>query len=940
MRQPSWLRPLLVLALLVWFLGRATVDLIVDGLWFESLGYYDVFVRMVVARVGLGLAATVLAAAFIAVNLRFAVRRAPLNLVRVEELLQELRPGPERLRALIRLVLGAAVVIPSLMLGLRLTLRWKELLLATSYEPVGQADPVFGLDLGVHLFLLPWLGVVHQQVSGTVLVTAMLVAVWYVLRDFVLTANRAPVLSETARVHGLVLMALMMVGTAARTWLDRYAVLTQQNGFVWGAGHADLVARIPGMTAAALLSLVVAVVLVGLTRRPGLSLPVGVVVVSIGLRTVLVGMIPNAYQDWVVRPNELDLEREYLARSIEATQEAYALDRIEVRPFEAGTDLTLEEMAQNALTVENIRIWDDGPLLTTYGQIQEIRLYYDFLDVDIDRYTIDGKHRQVMLAARELNASNLPSQARNWVNEHLHYTHGYGLAMSPVNKVTTEGLPELLVRDIPPVVDPLLTESGITIERPEIYFGERTDRYVLVKTGAEEFDYPDGDQNAYTRYAGTGGIAVGSLWRRALFAMHLGSLDMLLTRYLTEESELLFRRQIGSRVAALVPFLTLDQDPYLVIHQGRLVWLVDGYTTSPNWPYSEPFRPGRASSFNYIRNSVKVVVDAYDGSIDLYVADVDDPIIRTWQRALPGLFKGMDQLPPGLMAHLRYPADFFDVQSHLYRAYHMTEPTVFYNKEDMWEVPRELSGGEEQLMESYYLTMRLPDEQTEEFILLIPFVPTNRDNMIAWLAARSDGEQYGKLVLYQFPKQKLIYGPRQVESRIDQDPVISQQISLWSQSGSRVVRGNLLVVPIADALLYVEPLYLQSETSQLPELKRVIVSYGNRIVMEETLPKALETLFGVPQAPKVPTAPEDDANAAETTVPDVPLEWGALAVQAQGLYLEAVRLQREGDWAAYGQRLRELESVLNELAGQAGEPSSPEPGASGLGEGADLLPSD
>jgi len=912
-RQPAWLRPLLVVVLLVWFLGRVSVDLVVDGLWFESLGYFDAFARMVGGRVGLVLGAGTVAAVFIALNLRWAARRAPLNLARIDELLVDLRPGTERLQSLVRLVLAAAVVLPAVLLGVRLAPAWKQLLLAMSYQPVGQHDPVFGLDMGVHLFVLPWLEVLHQQLSATLTLTAMLVGGWYVLRDFVLSSSRGPAISETARRHGLVLLALMMLSSAMGTWLDRYAVLTQQNGFVWGAGHADVVARIPGLTAAAVLSVAVAVALLALTRRPGLSLPAGLVIASVVLRTLLVGVIPNAVQDWVVRPNELDLEREYLARSIEATRTAYALDRIEVRPFEAGSELTLEEMAKNALTVENIRIWDDRPLLTTYGQLQEIRLYYDFVDVDIDRYTIDGEHRQVMLAARELNASNLPSQARNWVNEHLHYTHGYGLTISPVNVVTPEGLPELLIRDIPPAIDPLLVESGITIDRPEIYFGELTDRYALVKTGAEEFDYPAGDQNAYTRYAGTGGVAIGSIWRRVLFAAHLRSMDILLTRYLTEESEILFRRQIAGRVASLVPFLQLDRDPYIVIHDGRLVWILDGYTTSSAWPYSEPFKLGRSSSFNYIRNSVKVVVDAYNGSIDLYVSDPSDPIITAWQRALPGVFKDIGQLPEGLSAHLRYPTDFFDVQSHLYRAYHMNEPTVFYNKEDMWEVPRELYGGQEQVMESYYLTMRLPDEPTEEFILLIPFVPTNRDNMIAWLAARSDGDQYGSLILYQFPKQKLLYGPRQVESRIDQDPVISQQISLWSQSGSRVVRGNLLVVPIADTLLYVEPLYLQSETSQLPELKRVIVSYGNRIVMEETLPLALEAIFGsppeatasAPRGPESPRGPVEDGTGQEP--------WSELARQAQETFLRATTLQRQGDWAAYGQALAELEAVLARL---------------------------
>lgn len=903
--------------LAAWLGGGAVVDLAVDALWFDGLGFLSTFQTVLGARLALGIGGALLAAIFLALNLRHATRAAPLDLRRLDELLVELRPGTGRLRELVRLALAAAVLVPAALLGLRASAAWPELLLASQVEPIGRADPVFGRDLGFHLFLLPLLRLAQQQLSAMVTMAALVVGGWYLVRDGLLGRGGAAGLSRAGRGHALFIGALLLLTHGLDTYLQRYATLTRQEGFVWGAGHADVVARIPGMTASAVLSVLLAVALLAQIPRRGLALPLGLFGASILGRTLLVGIIPSTVQDWVVRPNELQLERPYLEASIAATREAYALDRIEVKPFLASSTLDAAALQANALTIENIRIWDDRPLLTTYGQLQEIRLYYDFVDVDIDRYTLDGQHRQVMLAARELNASNLPTAARSWVNEHLHYTHGYGLTMSPVNVVTAEGLPELLIRDLPPVLQPSLVRSGLKVDRPEIYFGELTDRYALVRTTAEEFDYPMGDQNAYTRYEGKGGIPIGSLARRALFAAHLGSVDLLLTGYLTEESQILIRRTITERVQTLAPFLRLDADPYLVIDEGRLFWVLDAYTIASTFPYSEPVRRG-GRSFNYIRNSVKVVVDAYDGTVRFFLADTEDPIIAAWARVLPGMFEPLAALSPGLQAHLRYPADFFDVQAHIYRAYHMTEPTVFYNKEDMWELPRELYGGQEELMESYYLTMRLPGEEEAEFILLVPFVPTNRDNMIAWLAARSDGEQYGKLILYQFPKQKLIYGPRQVESRIDQDPVISQQISLWSQSGSRVVRGNLLVVPVEDALLYVEPLYLQSQTSQLPELKRVIVSYENRIAMEETLAQALKALFGAPSP-----AREEAATGAPPA--EGPVDWQARALDADRLLQEAIALQREGDWAGYGRTLALLRaelSALRELAGAASPASS------------------
>ncbi len=559
--------------------------------------------------------------------------------------------------------------------------------------------------------------------------------------------------------------------------------------------------------------------------------------------------------------------------------------------------------------MKNVRIWDDQPLGTTYGQLQEIRLYYDFVDVDIDRYMINGELRQVMLSGRELNYGAVSATAKSWVNQHLQYTHGYGLTMSPVNVVTTEGLPDLWIQDIPPE-----SKVGLEVTRPEIYFGELTNHYVLVRTGAEEFDYPVGDQNAYTRYAGDGGVGIGALWKKLTFAAYFGSVDMILSNYLEDETKILLRRNIRERVHTLVPFLEVDSDPYLVLHEGRLVWMLDAYTSSNRYPYSESVRNGR---FNYLRNSVKIVVDAYHGAVEFYVADTDDPLIKTYSKVFEGVFRSMDEMPADLRDHVRYPVDFFNVQAGKYMAYHMQDPTVFYNKEDMWTLPKEQYDGQTRPMQSYYLIMKLPEEDSAEFVLLVPFSPTNKDNMISWLAARSDGGDYGKLILYQFPKQKLIFGPRQIESRIDQVPEISEQLTLWNQGGSRVVRGNLLVIPIEDSLMYVEPLYLQAETSELPELKRVIVSYENRIAMETTLDLALAKVFGVVPDGQVAA----DATEQEVAAQDVrdSADWRALALQAQTTLAAAEEAQRAGDWAAYGEALEALRRDLSALGTQAGD---------------------
>jgi uncharacterized protein len=643
-------------------------------------------------------------------------------------------------------------------------------------------------------------------------------------------------------------------------------------------------------------------------RRPGIRLlATGLVV--LGAAWVLgLAAVPGLIEKFRVQPNQLAAERPFITHNIRLTRQAYGLDRIETREFPAHEDLDARALERNEATIKNIRLWDHRPLLRTFAQLQEIRTYYKFLDVDNDRYTVNGEYRQLMLSPRELSYQHL---GRNWINEHLTYTHGYGVVVGPVNRITREGLPEFFVQDVPP----RSMEGFPDITRPEIYYGEMSNQYVLVRTREQELDYPAGDQNVYTTYQGTGGIVLSPWLRTLAFAARFGEFRLVFTDALTAESRIMIYRTIGERVRQIAPFFHYDRDPYLVVSDdGRLVWMLDGYTTTDRYPYSEPV-PGVG---NYMRNSVKATVDAYHGSIAFYVADATDPIVAAYAAAFPGLMKPLEAMPADLYRHIRYPEDFFAIQARKFAVYHMTDPQVFYNREDLWAIPRRTVDGRDREMEPYYTIMRLPGEQQEEFILLTLFNPTRRDNMIAWLAARADPPNYGRLLVYNFPKQKLVYGPRQIDARIDQDPVISQQLSLWDQRGSSVIRGSLLAIPIDESLIYVQPLYLAAaEQGALPELRRVIVAFGNQIAMEPTLEQSLARIFGG-RAPS--DRPRETVASPPTVAPARPAggepspELRALGQRAWEIWGRAQDALRRGDWSAYGAEQNRLEEALRSLA--------------------------
>jgi uncharacterized membrane protein (UPF0182 family) len=700
---------------------------------------------------------------------------------------------------------------------------------------------------------------------------------------------------------GATLLALKGVGF----WLDRYEIVFSARGVVVGASYTDVYATLPTLLALAVLAGVASLACVAQIARPGLRLVGGGLILLALVWVGGLGIYPALLQTYRVKPNELAFERPFIEHNIRMTRQAYGLDRIEEKEFPADETLDGRALASNEATIKNIRLWDHRPLLRTFAQLQEIRTYYKFVDVDNDRYHVNGEYRQLMLSPRELSYQHLQG-GRNWINEHLTYTHGYGVVVGPVNRVTGEGLPEFFVKDIPPQS----SDAFPAVVRPEIYYGELANEYVLVRTRSQELDYPRGDQNVYTRYQGRGGIPISSWLRRLAFAARFGEPKIILSDDLTPESRILMHRTVAERIQRIAPFFRYDRDPYLVVtDDGRLVWMIDGYTGTDRYPYSDPVR----GLGNYVRNSVKATLDAYHGTVTFYLADPTDPIVQAYSRGFPGLLLPLAQMPADLQRHIRYPEDFFAVQARKYATYHMLDPQVFYNREDMWAIPRRTIEGRDREMEPYYTIMRLPEETKEEFILLTLFNPSRRDNMIAWLAARSDPPSYGRLIVYNFPKQKLVYGPRQIDARIDQDPVISQQLALWNQRGSTVIRGSLLAIPIDQSLIYVQPLYLAaSEQGALPELRRVIVAHGNLIAMEPTLEQSLARIFGGRlAAPAAAVAPI--GTGAPPAAP--PAGERAVAQRALEIYQRSQDALRRGDWAAYGTEQKRLEDTLRELSG-------------------------
>ncbi len=862
------------------------------GLWMREVGYSGVFWTLLFLQWKLFCAAFVVALLFLWINLRFAMRNGATFLAGTltSESTVAARLGIQISPTILKLAMGAVAAFAALIFAQVFYAQWDTYLRFRYGGSFGLSDPLFGVDAGFYLFRLPFYELLQSSLTVLTLMTVVAVLVFYAFFGVLRFIRSGQMEGRSAKAvpHLSILFFVLVANWGWGFYLDHYELLYSTLGVVYGAGYtASHVTRIALWIMAGASAALCALLALNVFRPRLRAIVVGSWI-YVGLYIVAVLLVPSLFQRFIVQPNELVLETPYLKNNIEFTRKAYGLDAIQETSYPALSDLTSEVIARNQDTIQNIRLWDWRPLLQTYKQAQEIRLYYQFYEADVDRYHLPDGYHQVMLSARELSAS-LPAEAQTWVNQKLQFTHGYGLVMSFVSKAIGGGFPEYLIENIPPE-----SAYGLTIKRPSIYYGKSMPGYRIVATGVKELDYPKGNQNVYTSYKGTGGIPLDGLWKRLLFAWTQSDINILFTSYLRPESRIQIWRRVQERVWQIAPFLRLDQDPYAVVSEGKLYWIQDAYTVSDHFPYSSPHAAAFGEGLNYIRNSVKIVVDMYDGTVRFYIMDPNDPVLAVYRRAFPGVFMDLNRLSADLKNHLRYPEDLFSLQADLYRTFHMTVPQVFYNREDLWVLPQEKYAGKVAPMQPYYILMKLPGSDRLEYLLMTSFTPQKRDNMISWMAARCDFPEYGKMLYYQLPKEKLVYGPMQIEAMIDQNTTISQQLSLWDQKGSRVIRGNLIAVPIENSFLYVVPVYLTAEGTDFPQLKRVIMISGDKVVMESTLDEAIQSLFGTRQP----------RNPAQVSLRQPELD------QARAQFEDAQKAMQQGDWGKFGKAMDVLKRLL------------------------------
>ncbi|MCI0662261.1 MAG: UPF0182 family protein, partial [Acidobacteria bacterium] len=908
--RPRRLRRWLILAIigaaiLVWPMWA---EFYTDWLWFNQLGYQNVFTTTLFTKVILGIVVGLVTTIVIWLNYKLALRLSPESrqIPRFLEIEGQRVQAPDLSRIVDRLALIAPLAA-GVFAGLAAWGAWEIYLRFVHQVRFEEADPIFNRDISFYFFTLPAYESLTSWVSLMIVASLIGAALIYLVRGALIFnqsggSNRIGFgfsISRQPRSHLLALLAAWFLIFAVQGYLAMPNLLFGQSGPVAGASYTDINANLPILyikVGVAVLLAVMAVVSIFLSSTR--LIWAGVAIYAL----MLVGgwLYPAIVQRFSVGPNELAKETPYLEKSIAATRKAFGLDKIEERELTGEKALTARNIQENQRTIKNIRLWDKTQLLETFTQIQEFRTYYAFKSVDNDRYLINGELQQTMISPREMEIESL--QGRNWINDRLNYTHGFGLTVGPVDQITPQGQPVLYIKDIPPSS----SISTLKIDRPEIYFGELTNDHVYVMTDHKEFNYPSGEDNVLKNYDGNGGVEIGSKWRQILFGTRFGDLKLVLSDLLKPESRVLFNRNIKQRVSYVAPYLDIDEDPYMVINEGRLFWIADAYTFSNRYPYSQTY-----DGINYIRNSVKAVIDAYNGDVSLYISDERDPLIRTYARIYPGTLKPLSEMPQGLRSHIRYPEKIFKLQSRVYSTYHMDQPQVFYNKEDLWTAALMGGGGRQGgdgaggtlEMEPYYTIMRLPEEKTEEFILMLPFTPKNKDNLAAWMVARADGENYGKLVVYRTPKQKLVYGPKQIVALVNQEPEISRQLSLWNTGGSTVILGTLMVIPIEESLIYVQPLYLLAQSGRIPELRRVIVAAEDKIAMEPTLDQSLARIFGEGTAPTEERPPDLTSTSppGATAPPKLTVNTVTLAGQAKQHYDRAIQAQREGDWGKYGE---------------------------------------
>src|SRR3954451_7752843 len=907
MSQRRLILTIAVVAFLAAILFPALIGLLTDWWWFQEIGYQSVFSRPLLTSLLLFFAIGGITFGVLYGNLRLAQR----GLVPYPVVLRfaQNQPRVDLTGPLRRVSLPVSLVV-ALIAGFGATPAWDLVLRFIYRTPFGIRDPVFSRDIGFYVFSLPVLSAALAFLSTLALISLVVIVPVYVVRGDILIgpgAGRSPRvrIEPSAGTHIAVLLSAVFLLRALRLWLvDTSNLLYSTTGPLVGASYTDLHATLPALRILSAVSVIAALVVIfGAVRRELGRYALLAVVAYLVTAVVGRGLVPSFVQKFLVSPTELTRETPYLRSHILATRQAWGLDSVETRELTGESNLTIADIRANAPTIDNVRLWDRDPLLQTFGQLQEIRTYYDFVSVDDDRYWIDGKYRQVLLSPRELNVRSLPT--RTFINEHLTFTHGMGLTLSPVNQVTAEGLPVLFIKDLPPV-----STTSLKVSRPRLYYGELANDYVFVDTRQREFDHPSGEKNVYASYAGKGGVPIRSLIRRAVLAAQFGSSKILFSGDITDSTRVLYNRSLLQRARKALPFMSFDRDPYLVVaNDGTLKWIVDGYTSTTRYPYAERLRDG----ISYMRNSVKLVVDAYDGTLMAYVSAPGDPIVRTWSRVFPGIFAPLERMPPDIRAHIRYPDQIYRVQAGLYTTYHMYDPVAFYHREDQWQIP-EATEAEGKVPFMRHIVMRLPEEKSAEYIYMVPFTPRGKDNLAAWMPARNDGAEYGRLRVYLLSRQSLAFGPQQIVNRINQNTEVSQQLTLWDQRGSQVIRGDLLVIPIEEALMYVQPIYLRAEGGRIPELKRVVVAYQNRVVMRETLDQGLAEMFGGGVGSRESAVERVPADTLGPTVPPTPdSRLPTLLREAKQHYEAAIQAQKNLDWARYGEEIRQLGEILNRM---------------------------
>ena len=892
----------LVIFFLLYYMTSNIAGFYTDYEWFRSQNGLDIFWVLFLTRINVQM---IFAGIFIGMFfLNFLLIRILGGKGRIftRNILDRIQlPYLGSPRRVLMIILAILVIGTGLIMGNAAAAYWKEYLLFKNALPFSghMADPLFNHDPGFYIFSLPFYRFLYLWfIAALAIITAFSVLFHVINRGIIFERKIEFSLFARAHISTLLALIVILVGTGYR--LAAYELLFSHTGKFYGPGYTAVHARLLAYNAAMIISFIAASLLLFNIVRKSFKLPLLVLATLLPSYFLLGTVYPALQQRFFVEPKEQEMERPYIINNMTFTRKAYAIDVVKETPFVNSRNLTMADIKKNRDTLENVRLWDWRPLKQTYKQMQELKSYYYFNDIDVDRYVIGNRRVAVNLAARELSADSLGKLAKTWQNRHLIYTHGYGAVMSRVDRVTSDGQPEFLIKDIPPV-----TATKIRIDVPQIYYGEHANSYCITGTSIDpgEFDYPSGDDNRYTTYTGTGGVVLNTFLKKLIFAAANHDINILISGNITSKSRILYKRNILDMARTLTPFLMIDDDPYLVISKGRLVWMIDAYTVSDRYPYSTPVEFGD-DRINYIRNSVKITVDAYNGDMHYYLADPADPIAGLYGKIFPGLFSGLNSMPEDLREHVRYPGTLFDIQAAMLRTFHMKDPNVLYNNEDAWEIARQVYDKSESLMSSYYLITSLPGKKQSDFNLILPFTPLKKNNMIAFMSAGCDAERYGELNLYLLPKDKLSYGPLQIEARINQDPELSKLLTLWGQKGSSVIRGNMMAIPVEESLLFIEPLYLKSETSEMPELKLVIAAAGDHLCGDSTLDGALEKLFE-----KMPFSADIVSEIGKDEI-------RALSEKAYRHFLNAENHMREGNWAAYGDELRRLKETLIQMKQQ------------------------